>query len=331
MINKKMHLVDDLYGKNIKQAPTRDGYGNGLIELGEEDRNVVVLCADLTDSTRSKYFEDKFPDRFIEIGVAEQNLVTVASGLAAVGKIPFVASYATFCPGRCWEQIRTTICYNDQNVKIAGAHAGISVGPDGATHQALEDIALMRTLPNMVVVVPCDANEAKKATIAVGKIKKPAYVRFARDKTPVFTTEKTPFELGKAEIYKDGKDVTIIACGILVYQALLAAKELEKERIEATVLNCHTVKPLDGKTVINAARKTGAVVTVEEHQITGGLGGAVSEYLSENYPAPLKRVGIQDRYGESGAPNELLKKFGLTYIDIIESVKSVLRLRDEKR
>ena len=331
MINKKMYLVDDLYGEDIKQAPTRDGYGNGLIELGEEDRNVVVLCADLTDSTRSKYFEDKFPDRFIEIGVAEQNLVTVASGLAAVGKIPFVASYATFCPGRCWEQIRTTICYNDRNVKIAGAHAGISVGPDGATHQALEDIALMRVLPNMVVVVPCDANEAKKATIAVGKIKKPAYVRFARDKTPVFTTEKTPFELGKAEIYKDGKDVTIIACGPLVYQALLAAKELEKERIEATVINCHTVKPLDGKTIINAVRKTGAVITVEEHQITGGLGGAVSEYLSENYPVPLKRVGIRDRFGESGAPNELLKKFGLTYIDIMEAVKSVLRFRDGKR
>ena len=330
MINNKMHLVDDLYGEDIKQAPTRDGYGNGLIELGEENENVVVLCADLTESTRSKYFVDKFPDRFIEIGVAEQNLVTVASGLAAVGKIPFVASYATFCPGRCWEQIRTTICYNDRNVKIAGAHAGISVGPDGATHQALEDIALMRALPNMIVVVPCDANEARKATIAVGKIKKPAYVRFARDKTPVFTTEKTPFELGKAEIYKDGKDVTIIACGILVYQALLAAKELEKDRIEAMVINCHTVKPLDGKTIVNAVRKTGAVVTVEEHQITGGLGGAVSEYLSENYPAFLKRVGIQDMYGESGTPNELLKKFGLTYIDIIESVKSVLRLRDEK-
>ena len=331
MINEKMHLVEDLYRENIKQVPTRDGYGHGIVELGEKDKNVVVLCADLTDSTRSNLFKDRFPDRFIEIGVAEQNLVTVAAGLAAVGKIPFVASYATFCPGRCWEQIRTTICYNDQNVKIVGAHAGISVGPDGATHQALEDIALMRVLPNMVVVVPCDANEAKKATIAVGKIKKPAYVRFARDKTPVFTTEKTPFELGKAEIYKDGKDVTIIACGILVYQALLAAKELEKERIEATVMNCHTVKPLDGKTIINAVRKTGAVVTVEEHQIIGGLGGAVSEYLSENYPVPLKRVGIQDRFGESGTPNELLKKFGLTYIDIIESVKSVLRLSDAKR
>ncbi|MBI2328523.1 MAG: transketolase family protein [Chloroflexi bacterium] len=330
MTNKKMYLIDDLYGENIKQAPTRDGYGNGLVALGEADRNVVVLCADLTDSTRSKYFADKFPDRFIEIGVAEQNMVTVASGLAAVGKIPFVASYATFCPGRCWEQIRTTICYNDRNVKIAGAHAGISVGPDGATHQALEDIALMRALPNMVVVVPCDANEAKKATIAVGKIKKPAYVRFTREKTPLFTTEKTPFQLGKAEVYRDGKDVTIIACGSLVYQALLAAKELEKDGVEATVINCHTIKPLDGKTIMKAVRQTGAVVTVEEHQITGGLGGAVAEYLSENYPVPLKRVGVQDRFGESGAPDELLKKFGLTYTDIMESVKNALRLKNER-
>ncbi|MFC2035052.1 transketolase family protein [Chloroflexota bacterium] len=331
MISKNMHLADDLFKDDIKQVPTRDGYGNGLLELGGEDRNVVVLSADLTDSTRSKYFGDKYPDRFIEIGVAEQNLVTVASGLAAVGKIPFVASYAAFCPGRCWEQIRTTICYNDQNVKIAGAHAGISVGPDGATHQALEDIALMRVLPNMMVIVPCDANEAKKATIAVGKIKKPAYLRLTRDKTPVFTTKKTPFELGKAEIYKDGEDVAIIACGPLVYQALLAAEELTKEKIEATVINCHTIKPLDGKTIMNVAKKTGAVVTVEEHQVTGGLGGAITEYLSENYPVPLKRVGIQDRYGESGTPNELLKTFGLTRIDIMDSVKSVLRLRDEKK
>jgi transketolase len=322
-----MYLVEDLYREDIKQIPTRDGYGHGIVELGERDKNVVVLCADLTDSTRSNLFKDRFPERFIEIGVAEQNLVTVASGLAAVGKIPFVASYAMFCPGRCWEQIRTTICYNDRNVKIVGAHAGISVGPDGATHQALEDIAIMRALPNMVVVVPCDVNEAKKSTIAVGKIRKPAYVRFAREKTPVFTTEMTPFKLGKAEIYRNGKDVAIIACGPLVYQALLAARELEKEKVEAMIINCHTIKPLDSEAIVKCAKKTGAVVTVEEHQIIGGLGGAVAECLSENYPVPMKRVGIMDRFGESGKPDELLQKFGLTYADVVESVKHVLELK----
>ncbi len=327
MINEKMHLVEDLYREDIKQVPTRDGYGHGIVELGESDKNVVVLCADLTDSTRSNLFKDRFPERFIEIGIAEQNLVTVASGLAAVGKTPFIASYAMFCPGRCWEQIRTTVCYNNQNVKIVGAHAGISVGPDGATHQALEDIAIMRALPNMVVVVPCDVNEAKKATIAVGEIKKPAYVRFARDKTPVFTTEVTPFKLGKAEIYRNGKDVTIIACGPLVYQALLAARELEKEKVEATVINCHTIKPLDTETIVKCAKKTGAVITVEEHQIIGGLGSAVAECLSENYPVPMKRVGVMDRFGESGEPNELLQKFGLTCPDVVESAKRVLRLK----
>lgn len=327
MINEKMHLIEDLYREGIKQIPTRDGYGHGIVELGENDKNVVVLCADLTDSTRSNLFKDRFPERFIEIGVAEQNLVTVASGLAAVGKIPFIASYAMFCPGRCWEQIRTTICYNDRNVKIMGAHAGISVGPDGATHQALEDIAIMRALPNMVVVVPCDVNEAKKATIAVGKMKKPAYVRFARDKTPVFTTEMTPFKLGKAEIYRNGKDVTIIACGPLVYQALLAARELEKGKIEAMVINCHTIKPLDTETIVKCAKKTGAVITVEEHQIIGGLGGAVAECLSENYPVPMKRVGVMDRFGESGEPDELLQKFGLTCVNIVEAAKHVLELK----
>ncbi len=325
-----MHLAEALYSDDIPQAPTRNGYGSGLVALGEKDKNVVALCADLADSTRSKLFADKFPERFIEIGVAEQNLVTVASGLAAVGKIPFVSSYAVFCPGRCWEQIRTTICYNDRNVKIAGAHAGISVGPDGATHQALEDIALMRALPNMMVVVPGDAIEAEKATIAVGKTKGPAYVRFTRDKTPLFTTKATPFKLGKAEIYRDGRDIVIIACGPVLYQALLAAKELEKEKIEAMVINCHTVKPLDNETIIKAARKTGAVVTVEEHQVTGGLGGAIAECLAENYPVPMKRVGIEDRFGESGDPDELLEKFGLTYLHIIESVKGVLTRKNDR-
>lgn len=327
MLNKSVFLVDDLYDNGIKQLPTRDGYGHGLVELGEENDNVVVLCADLTDSTRIKLFKDRFPDRFIEVGVAEQNLVTLAAGLAAVGKIPFVASYAMFCPGRCWEQIRTTICYNEQNVKIGGAHAGISVGPDGATHQALEDIAIMRVLPNMLVIVPCDTIEAQKATVAAGKKSMPAYIRFARDKSPVMTTEKTPFTIGKAEIYREGTDVAIIACGIVVYQALLAAKQLEAENISAAVINSHTIKPLDLETIINVARNTGAVVTVEEHQITSGLGSSVAECLAENYPVPMRRVGIMDKFGESGKPDELLEKFGLTTANIIESVKNVLKAK----
>jgi len=331
MANKKMNLVKNLYDKDIEKVPTRNGYGNGLVELGKKNKNVVVLCADLTDSTRSSYFKKKFPKRFIEIGVAEQNLVTVAAGLAAVGKIPFVASYAMFCPGRCWEQIRTTICYNDQPVKVAGAHAGISVGPDGATHQALEDIAIMRSLPNIVVVVPCDANETKKATIAVGKIKTPAYVRFAREKTPVMTTSRTPFKLGRAEVYRDGKDVAIIACGPMVYEALIAAKELEKHKISAMVINSHTVKPLDGKTIKMAAKKCKSIVTIEEHQITGGLGGAVSEFLSQNYPVPMKIIGVKDRYGESGGPEELMKKFGLTHKTIIQKVHQVLKLKKKEK
>jgi len=327
MLNKNMFLVDDLYDKGVKQLPTRDGYGHGLVALGEENENIVVLCADLTDSTRINMFKDKFPDRFIEVGVAEQNLVTLAAGLAAVGKIPFVSSYAMFCPGRCWEQIRTTICYNDRNVKIGGAHAGISVGPDGATHQALEDIAIMRALPNMLVIVPCDATEAQKATVAAGRMDKPAYIRFARDKSPIVTTDKTPFTIGKAEVFREGTDVAIVACGILVYQALLAAKQLEADNISAAVINCHTIKPLDAETITNAAKTTGAVVTVEEHQIAGGLGGAVAECLAENYPVPMKRVGIVDTFGESGSPDELLSKFGLTSANIVKSVKDVLKAK----
>ena len=331
MLNKRMHLATNLYAGDIERTPTRNGYGAGIIELGEKDKNIVVLCADLAESTRNLLFKEKFPQRYIELGVAEQNLVTVASGLAAVGKTPFVASYAMFCPGRCWEQIRTTICYNERNVKIVGAHAGISVGPDGATHQALEDIALMRVLPHMVVVVPCDANEARKATVSVALLPQPAYVRFAREKTPVFTSAKTPFKLGRAEIYREGQDVAIIACGPMVYQALLAAKKLEKEGIEATVINSHTVKPLDAATIIKAAKQTGAVVTVEEHQIMGGLGSAVAECLSENYPVILKRVGIRDRFGESGEPDELLEKFGLTSVEIAKAATGVLRRKNENK
>ena len=326
-VSKKAKLVENLFHeKELKKLPTRNGYGEGVAELGAKDKNVVVLCADLVDSTRSKYFADKFPERFIEIGVAEQNLVTVASGLAAVGKIPYVSSYAMFCPGRCWEQIRTTICYNDRNVKIVGAHAGISVGPDGATHQATEDIGLMRALPNMKVVVPCDVEETRKATIAIGKDPKPWYIRFARNDTPVFTTKKTPFKLGRAEIFREGKDIAIIACGPLVYEALQAAETLwNKYNIDACVVNNHTIKPLDEKTILNVAKKCRKIVTVEEHQIHTGMGSAVAEFLSQNYPVPIAFVGIKNHFGESGDPEELLRKFGLTREFIVKEAMRMIK------
>jgi len=259
--------------------------------------------------------------------VAEQNLVTVAAGMALGGKIPFTTSYATFSPGRNWEQIRTTICYNDVPVKIIGSHAGISVGPDGATHQALEDIAIMRALPNMVVISPTDWIEAKKATLAIAKNGKPSYLRLSRDKVPVITTEDTPFEIGKAEIYREGKDVAIIACGQEVYRALQAAKEMELQKISVRVINCHTIKPLDNATILKAAQDCGAIVTVEEHQINGGLGGAVAEVLSQNFPVPLKIIGIEDKFGESGEPNELLNKFGLTVEAIKKAVTHVIKMK----
>ncbi len=322
MLNKKIHLVKDL--DKAEKIPTRNGYGEGLVFLGEKNPNVVVLCADLKESTRSQAFAERFPKRFIEVGVAEQNLATISTGMAAMGKIPFISSYAVFSPGRNWEQIRTTIAYNLQNVKIAGAHAGISVGPDGATHQALEDVAIMRALPNMTVIVPCDAIETKKATIASAYIKGPVYLRFAREKTPVITTEKTPFKIGRAEVFKEGKDIAIIAAGPLLYEALVAARELKKHRINAAVINSHTIKPLDKKTIIAVAKKTGAVVTVEEHQVTGGLGGAVAEFLSQKYPVPMRIIGVNDRFGESGAPDELLRKYGLTSDGIIKAVKECL-------
>lgn len=310
--------------------PTRNGYGEGLVIAGEEDQNIVVLCADLTESTRSEYFKEKFPERFIEVGVAEQLLATVASGMAAYGKIPFISSYATFSPGRNWEQIRTTAALNDVPVKIAGAHAGISVGPDGATHQALEDIALMRVIPNMIVLSPADSIETKKAVTAAAKNGKPTYIRFAREATPVFTTEETPFEIGKVEILWDSlseekKSVGIIACGPLVYEALLAAKKLEKEKLGTIVVNNHTIKPIDEKAIIDVAKKCGAIVTVEEHQVNGGLGSAIAEVLAKNYPVPIEFVGMPDAFGESGKPEELLKKFGMTSDNIIKASKKVIR------
>lgn len=339
MINPDVKLVENILdlpageaGKSkMEMVPTRDGYGKGLVVAGEKDERVVVLCADLTESTRSLWFAEKFPERFIEIGVAEQNMALVASGMANYGKIPFISSYATFSPGRNNEQIRTNICINNVPVKIAGHHAGVSVGPDGATHQALEDVALMRVIPRMVVVVPCDAVEAEKATVAVAFNGQPTYIRLGREKSPVVTTVDTPFEIGRAEIFRDlpaGRQVektcAIVGCGILLYNALVAAEELAGEGIDCMVINSHTIKPIDEKTIIEAAQKTGAVVSVEEHQISGGLGSAVAEVLSKNYPVPQEYVGVRDRFGESGTPDELIEAFGMGVSSIKEAVKKVI-------
>ena len=306
---KDLHLAD--ITKELAEEPIRKGFGRGLLEAGKFDVNVVAACADLTDSTQMGLFKAEFPDRFIEIGVAEQNLATVGAGLAAMGKIPFVSSYAAFSPGRNWEQIRTTACLNERPVKIIGSHAGISVGPDGATHQMLEDIALMRVLPNMVVIVPGDSLEAERATLAMAKDSRPNYLRLAREATPVITTDKTPFEIGKAYVYEKGSDVTIIATGTMTYQALMAAQQLYKDGIEAEVVHVPTIKPLDSETILKSIRKTGCVITAEEGQIIGGLGGAIAELISENHPVPLKRIGMQDHFGESGEPKELMAHFGL--------------------
>lgn len=303
-------IVDFSSGK-LELAPIRKGFGIGLEKAGQLNINVVAACADLTESTQMHLFKKSFPDRFVEIGVAEQNLVTVGSGLAAAGKIPFVSSYAAFNPGRNWEQIRTTICLNDRPVKIIGSHAGVSVGPDGATHQMLEDIALMRVLPNMVVIAPCDSIEAEKATLAMATDKRPNYMRLAREATPVITKIDTPFEIGVAQIFESGSDVTIIACGTMTYQALVAASLLYKDGIEAEVIHVATIKPLDNEIILKSIKKTGAVVTAEEGQIIGGLGGAIAELTAENCPVPLRRIGMKDRFGESGEPSELISFFGL--------------------
>jgi transketolase len=327
MLNPDLKLNPKIFDDDVEQRPTRDGYGSGLLLAGEADPNVVALCADLTESTRTEAFAKKFPERFFEMGVAEQNMATVAAGLGVSGKIPFIASYATFSPGRNWEQIRTTIAYNNSNVKIAGHHAGISVGPDGATHQATEDIAMMRAMPNMKVIMPCDAIEAEKATMAAAHIYGPVYLRFQREKTPIMTTMATPFTPGKAEVFWQSKkpEVLIVACGGLLHNALLAARELEKEKIGTVVLNMHTIKPLDEKTLVEWAGKIGAVVTVEEHQIHGGLGGAVAETLATHYPVPVEFIGLRDTFGESGLPSQLLEKYGMGVKDIISAVKKVKR------
>jgi len=314
-------LADKLFTDDVASEPIRAGFGRGLKAAGEANDKIVALCADLTDSTKMGDFKAAFPERFVEIGVAEQNLVTVASGMARAGKIPFTSSYAAFSPGRNWEQIRTTVTLNDQPVKIVGSHAGVSVGPDGATHQMLEDIALMRVLPNMVVVAPGDSVEAEKATRAIAENGKPSYIRLAREKTPIFSTEDSPFELGKAYVLREGSDVSLMGTGTMSYQMLVAAEELAKHGVNAEVVHVPTIKPLDEHTILASAKKTGRVVTAEEAQVIGGFGSAIAELLTEKLPMPLKRIGMLDRFGESGEPNELLEHFGMTGGKIALTVK----------
>ena len=329
MLNPELKLNTKIFNEDVEKISTREGFGKGLLKAGEENKNVVALCADLIESVHMNLFAERFPGRFIEVGVAEQNLVTTASGMAAMGKIPFCGSYVIFSPGRNWEQIRTTICYNDRPVKIIGSHAGISVGPDGGSHQALEDIALMRTLPNMEVFSPCDAIEAKKLTLAISKTKKPSYLRLFREKTPVITTEETIFDINKAQIYwmpdVGIAQVGIIATGALLYEAILAAKELEAEGIKTKVMNIASIKPIDKESIINLAKETKCIVTVEEHQATGGMGSAIAEVLVENFPVPVEFIGVKDEFGQSGTPKELLVHYKLNKNSIKEAVKKVLK------
>lgn len=335
-------LNPKIFANEVEQIPIRKGFGEGLVVASESNPNIVGLCADLTESTQMHLFKKKFPERFLEIGIAEQNMASVASGMASMGKLPFITSYAMFSPGRNWEQIRTTICYNDRKVIIAGSHAGISVGPDGGTHQAIEDIAITRVIPNMTVIVPCDAIEARKATIAVSKSKKeggidtPTYIRLAREKSPIVTTEETPFEIGKAQIFFElnktavKHEVGIIACGQLVYQAIKVAHEYEEKGIPVKVMNLATIKPLDEEAIVEFARETGAIVTVEEHQIRGGMGSAVAECLAKNHPTHIEFVGVEDKFGQSGTPAELIKHYGMGEEHIREAVAKVLKRKGEK-
>ena len=327
MINKDAKLNPHIFDSDVQKEPIRNGYGKGLVLAGEKNENVVVLTADLTESTRCEEFAQRFPERFFQVGVAEQNLATIAAGLGITGKIPFISSYAVFSPGRNWEQIRTTIIYNDSNVKIAGHHAGIATGPDGVTHQATEDIAMMRALPNTKIFVPCDAIEARKAVLAVAQMWGPAYLRFSRPKAPLITTEETPYLPGKAEVFWQSKkpEVLIIACGHLVYQSLLAAKELDQEGVGSVVLNNHTLKPLDYKTIAELAKKCRAVVTVEDHQTIGGLAGAVAEALVNYAPTPAEFIGLQNVFAESGEPDNLIEKYGLGVNSIKAAVEKVIK------
>lgn len=323
-MNKNAFLVPNIFSAELPLKGARDGFGDALIEAGKKDKNVVVLTGDLADSTRVAKFGEMFPDRFFEVGVAEQNMMGLAAGLALSGKVPFIASYATFSPGRNWDQLRVSVAYSGANVKVIGAHAGLSVGPDGATHQAMEDLAMVRALPGMIVMTPCDYEQSYQMTLMAAKYQGPTYIRFGREKTPSFTTKKTPFKIGQADVYREGRDLMIVACGALVYEALKAADELSSEGIEAGVINCSSIKPLDVKTLSHAAAETGAVVTVEEHQVSGGLGGAVSELLGKHRPVPIEMVGMPDHFGESGQPMELLDKWGMTSKGIIQKCKLVL-------
>lgn len=318
-----------MFNNDIEKFSTRKGFGEGLLKAGEENENIVVLCADLTESTKVDLFANRFPERFIQVGVAEQNLASVASGIASMKKIPFISSYGIFSPGRNWEQIRTTICYNDQPVKIIGSHAGLSVGPDGGSHQVLEDIALMRTLPNMIVISPCDYIEAKKATMACAKTNNPTYIRLARNDTPAITSIETPFEIGKAQIFfipdVGLAHVGIIATGPLLHKALLTAVKLEKMGIKVKVMNLSTIKPLDTDAILSLAKETKAIVTIEDHQVAGGMGSSISEFLSQNYPTPIEFIGVKDKFGQSGNPEELYKHYEMNEEDIIKKVEKILK------
>lgn len=328
MINPSLKLNTKIFNDDVEQVPIRKGFGEGLAQAGEINKDIVALSADLTESTQMHFFKDKFPERFVEIGVAEQNLATVASGMAAMGKYPFFSSYAMFSPGRNWEQIRTTLAYNDRKAVIVGSHAGVSVGPDGGTHQAIEDIALMRVIPRMMVLSPCDSLQAKKMILALAGTPHLAYLRLAREKTPIITTEETPFELGFGQIlYRpDGiAHVAIIATGALVANALRVAKELEKKHLKVVVANIHTIKPLDTELIIALAKETGAIVTVEEHQVAGGLGSAVAETLAQVHPTPIEFVGVRDQFGQSGTPRELIEHYGMGMAGIQSAVERILK------
>ena len=313
--------------EKLKTASTRDGFGEALVELGRENKDIVALSADLTDSTRAAWFKKQFPERFFGLGVAEQDMFGTAAGFALMGKIPFACTFGVFASGRAWDQIRVSIAYMNLNVKIAGTHGGISVGPDGATHQAIEEIALMRIIPNMTVVVPCDALEAKRATIEAAHIKGPVYLRLGRSGVPMVTKQEDFFKIGKANILRDGRDLAIFACGQMVSEALSASDMLAKEDIGARVINLHTPKPIDKDAVIKAAFETGAIVTAEEHTVMGGMGSAIAEVVSQSCPVPIKMVGVQNCFGVSGEPDELFKHFGLTANDIVKAAHEVLRMK----
>jgi len=315
----------------VPMKKTREGFGRALVELGEENPDVCVLVGDLSESTMTHFFAQKFPERFFQMGVAEQNMCGVAAGLAVMGKIAFYSTYGAFAACRDLDQIRVTLCYTKLNVKIGGAHGGISVGPDGATHQAMEEFAIMRSLPNMNLVVPCDFQEARKATKASAAVEGPVYIRFGREDVPVVTDESTPFTFGKGEIFGEGGDVTVIACGTMVYEALRARQELAREGVSARVVNLHTLKPLDAELIVRAARETGALVTAEEHQVNGGLGGAVAEVVVREHPVPVEMVAVWDRFGQSGKPAELMDAFGLRARDIVAAARRALGRKKNAR